>query len=127
MFSDESAFTLLEILIVIAIIAVLVAALLPSLVSARRAASDTNARQLARNVATLAELKRAENGYRPLFTNKSNCAPSLISELHSTVTSCELKQDANGTYVLTTSSDGKMFYFDGAKLDGPLTLLPQNW
>ena len=123
----DAAFTLIELLVSIAIIAILSVILFPSIISARRAAADTNAQQLARNVATLAEVKRAENSYRPLFVNKSDCAPNVISELHDTVASCELKQDANGTYVLTTSSNGTIFYFDGARLDGPLTSPPQNW
>lgn len=123
----DSAFTLVELLVSIAIIAVLSAMLIPSIISSKRAAADTNAQQLARNVATLAEVRRAENSHRPLFANKSDCAPNVISDLHDTVAGCELKQDDNGTYVLTTSSNGTIFYFDGAKLAGPLMAPPENW
>lgn len=92
----HDGFTLAELLVVTAITSLLISILIPNLLNARRVTMETNAQQLARHVATLAEIKRADNGHISISTNKANCTPILISAILTTIESCEFYQDNNG-------------------------------
>lgn len=120
------AFTLIELLIVIAIIGVLAAVLIPNLISARQAANNSGTMSLARNTVTLAEAKRSADGGVP-FPTVTGCAPAVVATLPDNVDTCQLHQDADATYVLARSKVGQYFHFDGATMNGPLSTAPTSW
>jgi type IV pilus assembly protein PilA len=131
-------FTLIELLIVIAIIGILAAVLIPNLLNARKAANNSAAQSLARNAVTQAEALRANN--QPLanitLATAGDCsvapgtgatAAGLGTTLPASVTSCKVYADANGSHVLTSSSNGQFYYFDGEKMNGPAAAAPAAW
>lgn len=118
-------FTLLEMLVIIAIIAILATALIPSLLNARMAANNNAAQTAVRNAATMAEILRSNTSVdtRP----QTQCAPLLFSQLDSNVSSCYFRQDANSTYVLGESKSGAYYLYDGQTIQGPLSAPPASW
>ncbi len=73
-----AAFTLVELLVVIGIIAVLIAILLPALRSARRAAQNAQCLSNLRQIGILSEMYRAETGRTPLFWVLKNSNSSSV-------------------------------------------------
>lgn len=117
--------TLLELLAVAALLGVLAALFLLGLLKAQQGATATQALQLARHVATLAEIKRTDEGTGYPFTTP--CVPVLLASLPAAVPQCTFRQDENTTYVFTQSSSGKFFLFDGTGLRGPFQTPPASW
>ncbi|WP_425146880.1 prepilin-type N-terminal cleavage/methylation domain-containing protein [Deinococcus sp.] len=120
-------FTLIELLIVIAIIGILAAVLIPSLIGARRAANDSSALSLSRNVVTVAEIQRANAGDVVQYASATDCTPAMLAALPSDIQSCQVKQDSGGSYALVRSSTGSYFWFDGYGTRGPLASAPPSW
>ena len=106
-------FTLIELLIVIAIIGILAAVLIPNLLNARKAANSTAAQSYLRNAVTAAESYRANSG-TALADTACSSANVLNASLPSSVTGCQVKQTANGTYGYVTASNGNTYQFDGS-------------
>lgn len=125
--TTPQAFTLVELLIVIAIIALLAAVLLPTIMGARRAANNSSAQSLARNAVTRAEIQRSENNNEVVYASTTTCAPLMFSSLPSNVASCEIRQDESTSYALVKSSSGAYYQFDGEQLLGPLASAPASW
>ncbi|WP_034386731.1 prepilin-type N-terminal cleavage/methylation domain-containing protein [Deinococcus sp. YIM 77859] len=117
--------TLLELLAAATLLGLLSALFLLSLLQAQRGAVSTQAQQLARHAATLAEIKRSVTNTP--YSSPTPCVPALLVDLPASVPQCVFRQDENTTYVLTQSSSGKFFLFDGKGLQGPLGALPASW
>lgn len=123
----RSGFTLIELLIVIAILGLVSTFLIVSLKNARSAANNGAAQSIARDVVTLAEIKRAEQADAVQYTSTVECLNHVISSLPNSVVECKIKQDSNTSYALVRSSSGSYFYFDGSRLNGPLNEPPLTW
>ncbi|WP_103129100.1 prepilin-type N-terminal cleavage/methylation domain-containing protein [Deinococcus aerius] len=123
----RQGFTLIELLSVVAIISLILFFLFPNIISARAASNNNSAKSLARNAVTRAEIQRSSDNGKPIYTNLTPCAPAIFSELPANVSSCQVRQDENTSYVLVKSSDGAYFQFDGQQLLGPLATAPASW
>jgi type IV pilus assembly protein PilA len=120
-------FTLIEILVVIVIIGILAAALIPNLLTARKAANNADAQTMTRNAATMAEVRRSEHYDQVVYATATNCVSNVIDALSQGVVSCQVKQDANTSYILTKSVAGKYYFFNGEHIQGPLDAAPAGW
>jgi type IV pilus assembly protein PilA len=125
--SRTTGFTLIELLVVMVVIGALSAVIIPNLLSAKKAAINTEVQSFARNAATMAEMKRSQNNDQVVYLIPTACAPNLVAELSSGVSACQVRQDSTTTFVLARATSGTYYFFDGQRMAGPLTSLPASW
>jgi len=113
--ANRKGFTLIELMIVIAIVAILVALALPSYTSYIRKAKRGDAQQLLMNWANMQEIWRANN---TAYADENDIAVPTLDDYTFTVTG-----ESATIYVLTADATGDQVY-DKARnqLCDPLTL-----
>lgn len=84
---EISGFTLLELLVSIGITAILLSIMVPTLLNAKRAANDSNAASITRNVVTQAEMKRSTSQFTGIapYPTATNCAPDFYTTLPNSI------------------------------------------
>jgi type IV pilus assembly protein PilA len=115
---NAKGFTLIEILIVIAIIAILAAVLIPNVLNARKRAIESSAQAFARQVATWVAAADTAGSAPTTLTTPADCKSQswLISEgapatYPSSVKTCTITYDqTNGRYTINvTATTGTSF------------------
>ena len=100
-------FTLVEIMIVVAIIALLAAIAIPNLLAARRTANEAAAKATVRSLATAAETySTSHSGSYPAAVTGS---PSLADFIASAASYCPAQTVQGYTYACTLSAGGYTF------------------
>ncbi len=113
--ANRKGFSLIELMIVIAIVAILVALALPSYSSYIRKAKRGDAEQLLMNWANMQEIWRANN---TAYADENDIAVPTLDDYTFTVTG-----ESATTYVLTADATGDQAYDkDRNKACDPLTL-----
>jgi prepilin-type N-terminal cleavage/methylation domain-containing protein len=105
------AFTLIEVLVVVAIIALLVAVLVPSLGKARTQARITSCKANSKQIATAISVYQAEDrGYVPIMLNWHS-GPAYNAPARTTFLSVALRRGEKGLVALSrsTASTGELF------------------
>jgi type IV pilus assembly protein PilA len=115
-------FTLLELLVVIAIIGILAATLIPNLLAARQKANLSAAQQFTRNVTTVTETLRLQDGTFDVLAVGTDCAsvakgfPAKPAVIDST-NSCQIAFNTskvdyviNAKLVEAASGTGNLYY-----------------
>jgi type IV pilus assembly protein PilA len=117
-YESKKGFTILELLIVVAMISTLAAMLIPNVVNARRRAVDTAASMYARNVSNWSGAWLIGDPTRKITDMSTSCVDaSYVSEgassqLPTSAQSCEVLIEPNGpgSYgVRVTSASGQVF------------------
>jgi prepilin-type N-terminal cleavage/methylation domain-containing protein len=113
--SFAKAFTLIELLIVIAIIGILTVVLLPNLLSAQNLAKDTADKSYARNVYLGVEAYKIENN-DTLPPDSTSC--EILAgkpQLPPTVNRCRYKTLSSASYeIVVEGKSTRVFRFDGS-------------
>lgn len=116
----KTGFTLLELLIVIAIISILAVTLIPNIVNARRRSLDTATQIYTKGMVRYVTAWLLADGHRRVSDLATSCTDSSYtgegasSELPKFVTNCEILIDPNGAGTFgarVTSDTGKIFEY----------------
>src|SRR5438552_8192601 len=123
---DASAFTLVELLVVIGIIAVLVAILLPTLNRARRAAHTAQCASNMRQIATgLLMYINANKGVNPPAMISKGAAGDAYSDGWFWAAELMHQKYINAPNILKASDPGKFFYEGTSVFTCPEALAPE--
>ncbi len=116
----KNGFTVIELLIVVAIISILAGVLVPNLVRARKIAYDTSARAYSRNVVQWSiswlqtDLSRKTTNLPPSCTDAAYVSEGALAQLPNFVTNCTVLINPNGPGTLgarVESQTGEIFEY----------------
>lgn len=116
----SQGFTLIEVLVVIAIIGVLTAVFVSSVLNAKQAANNSAAQSYLRNAISLAEQSRANGDHTIEIAGADGVlcsAPSVWGQAFpQNIHACSVGQTNNGTVGYVTSSNGRSYQFNGSMI-----------
>lgn len=121
--SNEGGFTLIELLVVILIIGILAAIAIPSFLSQKSKATDSQAKELARTAQTTAETIATDNGggytkvtttelkaYEPSIVTAASTSEAYLSAASGTATTFTVtaKSTSGDTFTVARNAEGEI-------------------